>query len=89
MTTATRRYGLTWTDPDVAVQAPAGVFDKRAAIRRQRALKAAGCTHVNAMACLGATLRGEKLPEATQAWKDADGHMKWMVEEERRAHEGE
>jgi len=45
MTTAVR-YGLTWTDPDGAVQASAGVFDKRAAIRRQRALKAAGCTHV-------------------------------------------
>ncbi|MFC8248551.1 hypothetical protein [Streptomyces chartreusis] len=46
MTTARRRYGLTWTDPDGAAQASAGIFDKSAAIRRQRALKAAGCTRV-------------------------------------------
>ncbi|MFE7859947.1 hypothetical protein [Streptomyces sp. NPDC057403] len=46
MTTATRGYGLTWIDPDGAAQASAGVFDKQAATRRQRALMAAGCTHV-------------------------------------------
>ncbi|QKV98212.1 hypothetical protein HUT19_41560 (plasmid) [Streptomyces sp. NA02950] len=45
--------------------------------------------HQDAMACLGATLRGEKLPEATKAWKEADGHMQWMAEEERRATEEE
>ncbi|MFD8306712.1 hypothetical protein ACFV29_30860 [Streptomyces sp. NPDC059690] len=46
MTMAVRRYGLTWTDPDGAVQASAGLFDKQAAIRRRRALKDAGCKHV-------------------------------------------
>ncbi|MFI8235026.1 hypothetical protein ACIGDI_40175 [Streptomyces sp. NPDC085900] len=43
---AMRRYGLTWTDPDGSAQVSAGVFGKQAAIRRQRALKAAGCTHM-------------------------------------------
>lgn len=46
MTTAVRRFGLTWTDPDGAAQASAGVFEKSAATRRLRALKAAGCSHV-------------------------------------------
>lgn len=45
--------------------------------------------HQDAMACLGATLRGEKLPEATKAWKTADGHMQWQADQERRAEEGE
>ncbi|MEV6403919.1 hypothetical protein AB0M58_13370 [Streptomyces bobili] len=45
--------------------------------------------HQDARACLGATLRGEKLPDATKEWKEADGHMQMMAEEERRAHDGE
>ncbi|EGX61495.1 hypothetical protein SZN_02127 [Streptomyces zinciresistens K42] len=46
MTTAMRRYGLRWNDPDGASQASAALFEKPAAIRRKRALKASGCTHV-------------------------------------------
>lgn len=42
MVIAVRRYGLTWTDPDGAAQAPAAVFEKSAAIRRRRALEASG-----------------------------------------------
>lgn len=46
--------------------------------------------HQDAMTCLGTSLRGKKkLPEATKAWRDADDHMQWMIEEERRATEGE
>ncbi|MEU1601149.1 hypothetical protein ABZ468_52825 [Streptomyces sp. NPDC005708] len=45
--------------------------------------------HKDAMACLGAYMRGEPLPEATKAWKDADGQLQWQVEQERRAEEGE
>ncbi|MDX3166009.1 hypothetical protein PV516_19665 [Streptomyces scabiei] len=43
----------------------------------------------DAMACLGANLRGEPLPEATKAWNDADGQLRWQNEQERRAEEGE
>ncbi|MEU0030645.1 hypothetical protein [Streptomyces sp. NPDC006335] len=45
--------------------------------------------HQDAMACLGAKLRGEELPSATKVWIAADGHMQWQAEEERRAGEGE
>lgn len=45
--------------------------------------------HRDAMACLGAHLRGEQLPEATKAWKDADSQLRWQAEQERRAEEGE
>ncbi|MGW1965524.1 hypothetical protein ACWCPD_35365 [Streptomyces sp. NPDC001935] len=46
MSTAQRRYSLTWTDPDGAPQASAGRYDKRSATRRRRALEAVGCTRV-------------------------------------------
>ncbi|MET7912036.1 hypothetical protein ABZS98_27975 [Streptomyces avermitilis] len=50
---------------------------------------AAYAAHQDAMACLGANLRGEKLPEASETWKNADGQMKWQFEQVRRAEEGE
>ncbi|MDX2854430.1 hypothetical protein PV342_39690 [Streptomyces sp. PA03-3a] len=45
--------------------------------------------HQDAMACLGANLRGEKLPEAAETWKTADSQMQWQFEQIRRAEEGE
>ncbi|MER7688649.1 hypothetical protein [Streptomyces sp. NPDC097610] len=45
--------------------------------------------HQDAMACLGANLRGEPLPEAAESWKNADGQMQWQDEQIRRAEAGE
>ncbi len=45
--------------------------------------------HRDAMECLGAHMRGEKLPEATTAWKDANHQLNWQNELMRRAEEGE
>ncbi|MQL61891.1 hypothetical protein F6Q10_04430 [Streptomyces vinaceus] len=45
--------------------------------------------HRDAMACLGANLRGEKLPEAAETWNTADGHLQWLFEKARRDEEGE
>jgi hypothetical protein len=45
--------------------------------------------HQDAMACLGATLRGEKLPDPAEAWKTADDQMKYQAALERRAEAGE
>ncbi|MFI1700294.1 hypothetical protein ACH419_30530 [Streptomyces bobili] len=45
--------------------------------------------HRDALACLGANLRSEALPEAAEAWKAADGQLQWQFEQERRAEEGE
>ncbi|MER7983633.1 hypothetical protein [Streptomyces sp. NPDC095817] len=51
-------FSLTWTDPDGVPQAAAGRYDKNAAMKRRRALKAVGCTHVEVVVIK----RGE-LPE--------------------------
>lgn len=45
--------------------------------------------HKDAMACLGANLRSEPLPEAEETWTSADGQMRWQFEQIRRAEEGE
>ncbi|MEU9405730.1 hypothetical protein AB0E08_08485 [Streptomyces sp. NPDC048281] len=49
----------------------------------------ANTAHQDAMACLGANLRGKKLPEPAETWRTADGQMKWQFEQVRRAEEGE
>ncbi|MFD4001971.1 hypothetical protein [Streptomyces rubiginosohelvolus] len=45
--------------------------------------------HQDAVACLGANLRGERLPDAAATWTTADGQMQWQFEQVRRAEEGE
>ncbi|MFI1726479.1 hypothetical protein [Streptomyces sp. NPDC020489] len=42
----------------------------------------------DAMDCLGAKLRGEKLPKASKGWQDADNHWQMLLEQERRGEEG-
>ncbi|MEU1569425.1 recombinase family protein [Streptomyces mirabilis] len=44
--------------------------------------------HQDAMACLGANLRNESLPEAAETWTSADGQMRCQFEQVRRAEEG-
>ncbi|MFC8230616.1 hypothetical protein [Streptomyces sp. NPDC057287] len=45
--------------------------------------------HHDALACLGANLRGEPLPDAAERWTNADHQMRWQDEQVRRAEEGE
>lgn len=45
--------------------------------------------HQDAMACLGANLRGEPLPAAAETWMNADCQMRWQDEQVRRAEAGE
>ncbi|MFE4756445.1 hypothetical protein ACFRIB_40610 [Streptomyces mirabilis] len=56
---------------------------------RSTARAVANHAHDDAMACLGAYTRNEPWPDATKAWKDADGQLQWQFEQERRAAEGE
>ena len=43
----------------------------------------------DAMACLGANLRGEPLPGASDTWQSAESQMQRQFEQERRAEVGE
>ncbi|MEV0182878.1 hypothetical protein AB0I54_26780 [Streptomyces sp. NPDC050625] len=44
--------------------------------------------HKDAMACLGANLCGEKLPEVAETWNTAEGDLQWLFEKARRDEEG-
>ncbi|WP_328674954.1 hypothetical protein [Streptomyces sp. NBC_00343] len=43
----------------------------------------------DALDCLGANLRNEPLPAPSPRWTSADDQMRWQIEAERRASEGE
>ncbi|MET7826982.1 hypothetical protein ABZT23_20130 [Streptomyces sp. NPDC005386] len=58
MKTVKHCFSLTWTDPDGVPQAAAGHYDKNAATKRRRALKAFGCTHVEVV-----VVKAGELPE--------------------------
>ncbi|MGW1024777.1 hypothetical protein ACWD4J_13915 [Streptomyces sp. NPDC002577] len=57
--------------------------------RLHSARTVAWAAHADALACLGANLRNEPLPEAAKEWKAADSALQWQYEQERRAAEGE
>ncbi len=57
-------------------------------LRYSRMACSRSAAHRDALACLGANLHGEALPEAAETWKAADGQLQGQFEQERRAEEG-